>query len=78
MFKTIIKIAGIYALTEFAFQLGKGRMLRVVKSENPEVGEIIYNRVVAAANNETSSLFCRAMGGAILLGEDVDVDPNVI
>lgn len=70
MFKKVLKVVGIYAAIDMAFQMGKGFMLAHVRERYPEEGEAIHDEVVEEFSAENESLFVRVADAVILWAED--------
>lgn len=74
MFKTIAKIAGIYAVAEIAFHLGEGFMIGYLNDTHPEVGEEIHNMIEYEIENKTVRPYTRLMLRLVLIGENIGND----
>lgn len=71
MFKTIAKIAGVYAVAEIVFHLGEGYMIGYLNSKHPEVGEEIHNVIEDGIENKTVGPYTRLMLRLVLIGENI-------
>lgn len=69
--KTIIMIAGIYAVAEIAFHLGEGYAFGYVTKAAPEVGKAFHDHNKAGAEGTQLSWYRRMMLKLVLAGEEI-------